>query len=593
MSRDDSKSDSLLRLVKASEDKDSRAKLRIFFGMCAGVGKTYAMLKAAHQKKQEGLDIVVGLVETHGRKETEELLNGLEIIPRKESAYKGVQLSEFDLDAALLRKPSILVLDELPHTNVEGSRHKKRYQDLLELLDNGIDVYTTVNVQHIESLKEIIEKVTGISIQETVPDSILDRADIIELIDLSSEELLKRLREGKIYLNDKLEDAQKNFFRQAPLNALREIALRLIAERVDKDIQSFTEIGELAGPLNVNDRLMVALSHSPYSEKLIRAARRIAFKLEAPWIAVNIDTATELTKEDEERLNKNIDLAKKLGAQVISVPNDDIAKALAEVARLNNVTHLIIGRTNKSFIKDFINGGDLIERLQKELSEIDIHIVPSSGLSRRVKSPITRYFSILVLISLIGLFSSFIFHSNKFMLIYTVILTIGLALIFLKKIRTQRLSLNQRSKQLEALNQILDFTIQSEKDFSSIRKILDYVKQNFKGTLVFIKISEQEDLSSDSLFTCIDPDKLWAADEKEKSVAKWVLERKSIAGWSSETLPSSQGLYFPLIYHGNCIGLSCFIPNDRSLNLTNEEKNFLAIINKLITLKACTLDQLQ
>jgi two-component system sensor histidine kinase KdpD len=260
--------DALLVAVKREEEKEMRARLKIFFGMAAGVGKTFAMLQAAHELKDRGLNVVAGYVETHGRAETQELLADLTLVPRLKIKYRGVEWEEMDLDAILKLKPDYVLVDELAHTNIEGARHKKRYQDVQELLDHGINVYTTLNVQHVESLIDTVQQITGITVHETVPDSVLDRADEIDLVDLPTEELLKRLAEGKVYTPERSAAAAQNFFRKGNLTALREIALRKTAERVGMDLQEYMQANRIEGPWKTVERLMVAVGASPIPNSL-------------------------------------------------------------------------------------------------------------------------------------------------------------------------------------------------------------------------------------------------------------------------------------------------------------------------------------
>ncbi|HWU45062.1 MAG TPA: histidine kinase, partial [Bdellovibrio sp.] len=347
--------------------------------MSAGVGKTYAMLRAAHQKIKEGVDVVVGVVETHGRQETVDLTEGLTIMPRLKVEYRGTQLEEMDLDGVLKRKPQLVVVDELAHTNVPGSRHEKRYQDVLEILDAGIDVFTAFNVQHLESRKDAVEAITGIAIRETVPDSILEVAGQVELVDIAPSELLKRLKEGKVYLGDKAVRATQNFFKEDKLTALREIALRMTAERVDQDLQKFVSVRSEGGPWQTNERLLVAFSHSPYSEKLIRATRRLAYNLEAPWIALHVDTGINLNDADQAQLVKNINLARELKAEVITTTETEVPSAVRRICRQKNVTQVVVGRPTRRWFRDIIEKGGLLERLVRESLEVDIHVIRHDG----------------------------------------------------------------------------------------------------------------------------------------------------------------------------------------------------------------------
>src|SRR5450755_1199037 len=280
--------DLLLKQVQAEEGAPGRGRLKLFFGANAGVGKTYAMLEAARARQKEGMDVVVGVVETHGRSETAALLEGLEVLPKKEVEYKGFKLQEFDIDGALERKPKLILVDELAHTNAPGSRHPKRWQDIEELLDANISVYTTLNVQHWESLNDVVAQVTGVVVRETVPDTFLERTHDLEMVDISPEDLLKRLKEGKVYMGEQAERAAENFFKPNNLKALRELAMRHAAERLsDSDVSQ------------VRERLLVSITGGPMSARLIRATARLAGSLKAEWVAVHVETAATVERTAE------------------------------------------------------------------------------------------------------------------------------------------------------------------------------------------------------------------------------------------------------------------------------------------------------
>lgn len=373
--------DALLSAVDELEKRRHEGRLRIFLGMSAGVGKTYAMLRAAHQRLREGINVVVGVVETHGRAETLELTVGLPEIARKKIHYRGADLEELDIDEILRRKPELVIVDELAHTNAPGSRHAKRYQDVIEILEAGIDVYTAFNVQHLESRKDAVEAITGIPIRETVPDSILEKATLVELVDIAPSELLKRLKEGKVYLGDKAERATQNFFKEDKLTALREIALRMTAERVDQDLQKFVSVRAEGNPWQTNERLLVAISHSPYSEKLIRATRRLAYNLEAPWIALHVETGITLNDADQAQLVKNLNLARELKAEVITTTEVDVPSAVSRICRQKNVTQVVVGRPTRRWFRDLIEKGNLLEGLIRESLEVDVHVIRQEGTS--------------------------------------------------------------------------------------------------------------------------------------------------------------------------------------------------------------------
>ena len=361
-----------------------RGRLKIFLGMCAGVGKTYTMLQDAGSRHAEGVAVLIGYVETHGRPDTEALLAGLPYLPRKQIQYRGITVSEFDLDAALLRKPELIVVDELPHSNAPGSRHLKRYQDVVELLEAGVDVYTAINVQHLESRADAVAQITGVLVRETVPDSILERTDEIELIDLSPDELLKRLADGKVYLGEgRAMAASEAFFRKGNLSALREMALRITAEHVDQQMRDYMRVKRIAGPWKSTDRLMVAVNDSALSERLIRHARRVAYSLEAPWFAVHVETAAARGDLERSGVERNLALARELGAEVIHTTDDDIARGLLRVARQHNVSQIIVGKPRESALRRLLSGGTLAARLIDAGGKVDIHVVGAEDLSHR------------------------------------------------------------------------------------------------------------------------------------------------------------------------------------------------------------------
>jgi two-component system sensor histidine kinase KdpD len=327
--------------------REQRSRLKVFVGAAPGVGKTYAMLQAARDRKREGVDVAVGVVETHGRAETQALLEGLEVIPRRTVEYRGQRLEEMDIDAILARQPALVLVDELAHTNAPGSRHAKRFQDVEELLEAGIDVYTTVNIQHLESLNDVVAQITGVRVRETIPDGVLDRADEVKLIDLSPEELIQRLRDGKVYVPQQAERALRNYFHPGNLTALRELALRETAEHVDEQMQAFMRTHAVEGVWPVAERVMVAIGGGPLSERLVRAARRIAERRDAPWLAVFVETARFRQQPDaeRERIAKILRLAEQLGGEAVAIPGEDVAEELVRYAERRNVTELVLGRS--------------------------------------------------------------------------------------------------------------------------------------------------------------------------------------------------------------------------------------------------------
>ena len=364
-------------LLVAAQNEE-RGKLKIFLGAAPGVGKTYAMLQAAQAKMNDGVDVVVGVVETHGRRETEVLLKGFELVPRLRAEYKGRTLDEMDLDAVLARRPGLVLVDELAHTNAPGSRHAKRYSDIEELIEAGIDVYTTLNIQHVESLNDVVAKVTRIRIRETVPDRILDRADDIEVIDLSPEDLIHRLREGKVYVPEQAARAIKHFFSPGNLTALRELALRRTAQRVDEQMLNYMRMHAISGPWAAAERVLVCVNELPGGPELIRHAKRIADRLHAPWIAVFVDTGRQERSDAGalDRVAETMRLAAKLGGKTITLPGSKIADEIIDYARANNITQIILGRSARSRWYELLHGSVVRDLLQKS-GGISVHVIAS------------------------------------------------------------------------------------------------------------------------------------------------------------------------------------------------------------------------
>ncbi len=361
--------------------KDSRGRLKIFLGMCPGVGKTYAMLLAAQQRQEEGIRVLVGYVETHGRIETTAVAAGLPRVPRRVVRYRDSGFEEMDTDAILAAKPALVLVDELAHSNVTGGRHPKRWQDVVEILEAGIDVYTTLNVQHIESYRDVVAQITGAPAHEAVPDSLIDLADEIELIDISPAELRKRLEDGKVYLGERAVAASAGFFRDGNLRALREIALRIAAEKAGLRVARFPERAAHRRPWKAGERYLVAVGPSPFSGYLIRWTRRLCALTHGTWMAVYIDSGRSYSVEERERLDKNLALARSLGAEVLAVMGTNVARTLIRVARENNATQIVVGRPLSNPVIDLLRGGSLVDKLIRGSGEIDISVV------RAEKSP--------------------------------------------------------------------------------------------------------------------------------------------------------------------------------------------------------------
>lgn len=376
MNRIHSRPEDFLELVQRAR----RGRLKLYIGFAAGVGKTYRMLEEAHALKARGVDIVLAYIEPHGRADTAALIEGLEVIPRKAIVYRGVAVEEMDLDAVLARKPQVAVVDEIPHTNVPGSRNRKRYQDVLEILDAGINVIGALNVQHLESLKDLVERATGVVIRETVPDSFLKEADQVVNLDMSVEDLLERLKAGKIYAADKVSWALRHFFKEPKLSTLRELALREVAESLERMSEAKARANnEAAEAVRVPGRVMVCISsHPPHAATLLRKGSRMAGRLSTDWFVVYVETPDEapnwIDAEAQRHLLENIERARELGAEVVRLVARDPVPAIVDFARSHGVGHIIVGRSHRPWWNR-IFGRSVPVRLVNEVAGIDLHVV--------------------------------------------------------------------------------------------------------------------------------------------------------------------------------------------------------------------------
>lgn len=610
-----------------------KGRLKIFLGMSAGVGKTYTMLLEAHERRQEGISILLGTISTHGRKETEALLQGLPRIEGKKTEYKGMVFEEMDLESILQRNPQIVLVDELAHTNVPGSKHLKRWQDVIELLDASIDVYTTLNVQHIESLKDIVENLTGIVVRETVPDLVLERADIIELVDIAPYELLERLQEGKVYVGDlKVKIAVDNFFREENLTVLRNLTLRFVAEKVEHDLH-----GVFQGKTwKARERLMVAISTSPSSEKLIRATRRLAFELDAPWVAIYVSHGESLNDTDQKRLHRHFQLARELGAEVITTYDLDVETALQRVAKNKEITRLVIGRPVETrkfwnlFQKHFLY------RLENENKQIDIlilrqensEVTNSSFFSSSFFTSTWKEYALVlgstVCITVIGLLIGHVIDYKSvgfiFLLeILTLSLFVGLGPVLLaavfsaicwdflfippiftakisdpedcilvgiyfctaailgsltSRMRKQKQFLYRREAAVELLYEI-EKEIAAAVDFNILREsICRRLSHRFSGEFAIFLQDTNHQLIFDSSFAVFQT-------EREKDAALWVFQKGKIGGWSTDTLSLAQGMYFPIKFSENTLAVLAYVP-EKERPLLIDDLNFIQTINQEI-----------
>ena len=411
-----------------------KGKLRIFFGMAEGVGKTYQMLQSAHLTKSDGYDIIIGYIETHERVDIENKILGLELISRKEIFCNSCNYTEINLDAIIERKPQIVIIDELAHTNITGSRHKKRFQDVLELLNCGIDVWATLNVQHIESRVSVVEQITGIKITETVPDFIVEMADKIEIIDILPEDLQKRIKSGKVYEKENIDTALNGFFREGNINSLREIAFQVVAKLVDKSITNYRNEHDITDLWKATEKLLVAVGPSPFSAYLIKWTKKTAFNMNAEWVVVNIENSKSLSKEQKRTLNENINLARQLGAKIVTISDDDIVKGIIRTAKTQNVSQIVIGKPLFFSIENFFQKS-ITNRLIKESGDIDVYVVSQPGIKEKVKFKRTRKLDFKSLINEFSLIlPSLFFITLTGYILEDVISQWGLSLIFLSHI---------------------------------------------------------------------------------------------------------------------------------------------------------------
>lgn len=605
--------DALLAEIQREERAAKRGQLKIFFGMCPGVGKTYAMLEAAQARVREGVDVVVGIVETHGRKETYELLAGLPIISRKRIDYRGVTLEEMDIDSILARHPQLVLVDELAHTNAPGSRHPKRYQDVLELLDAGIDVYSTMNVQHLESRVDVVQQISGMAVREAVPDSVLDQADEIELIDLTPDQLRKRLAEGKVYMGERAATASENFFKEETLTALREMALRATTEHVDQELRDVMRAKRIHVPWKSGQRLGVGVGPSPFSGQLIRWTRRIAAAMDAPWVAVYVETSAALGEEEKRRLTKNLSLARQLGAEVVMTTGDDVAGALLATAREQGVTQMVVGKPLDNWLAELVKGGSLANRLIRRGGEMDVHVVGGAQTGgKRAQRPwsnwvgtnllqdcamgigvvavatavswqlqrVTGYgavalvyllcvvvfamrlnrWAVLLMAALSALAWDWFFIPPAFtfrissahdVMMFTMFFVVALAMGHTThQLRAREAAERRREHRASALNRLLESVTASASLEDGLARAVKEVDALFRSRTAVLLSTVDGRLEEDP-----HPTSTFSPDMKARAVAAWAFERGQAAGKFTDTLPDAHALYLPLQTSSHRLGV--------------------------------------
>jgi len=620
----------LLQRIKEEEQHQLRGKLKIYLGAAPGVGKTYSMLHDAQTLRNQGLDVVIGIVESHGRQEIEAMLKNFEIIPRRTMDYRGRALMEFDLDAAFKRNPGLILLDEMAHTNVPESRHPKRWLDIKELLDRGIDVYTTMNVQHIESLNDVVSQIIHTQIKETVPDSMVDMADTIELIDLPPEELLKRLKEGKIYLGPQAELAKESFFRKGNLIALRELALRVTAERVGTQVLLYRQDQGIKHIWPTKDKILVCVGYSAESAKLIRSARRIAANLQTDWIAIHVDRPQKKISDEERNIMvQNLRLAEQLGAQTRILTGFDAVKEILNFAHEQNITQIVIGKQIRTRWHD-IFFRSLPDELIRHSGEIDVYVITGEkGEKPTTKTiPIKRRtawhyygnaFGIITIATLVNIFLFPILPASNLIMIYllsvtlvallgeagptifasiismlaydfffvppyysffvfslknfitlVMMLIISQVIGYLTVITRRHAALEHDTAQHSAtLHALIRQLATARGKLNILRVGTEYIGEYFNSE-VLILLPENNRLEIRASFRSAQP-----LNEKELSVARWVFDLGQIAGRGTDTLPFSNALYVPLLSQQGPVGVLRVRPLRSEILFTPEQTRLL------------------
>ena len=604
--------DELLARVQEEEARKAQGKLKIFFGAAPGVGKTYAMLEAARARRAEGLNVVVGWVETHGRKETEALLEGLEVMPRRQLSYRGTRLEEFDLEAALDRHPTLILVDELAHTNAPGSLHTKRFRDVEQLLAAGIDVYTTLNVQHLESLNDVVAQITGVTVRETVPDAALDRANEIELVDLPAEELRKRLAEGKVYFPEQAERAAESFFREGNLIALRELALRRTAERVDAQMRRYRLDHAVSETWPTAERVLVCVGPSPYASRLVRAARRMAARLQAEWMAVYVETPgqAQMAEADREQLERTLQLAEQLGGETVTLTGSDVAEEVLSYARRRNVTKLVVGKPTEARWRTLVHGA-FVERIIRGSGEIDVYVITGSGeddaarvrpaprgrMRKRefgyaalvvavcsiVAGVLADRFALanLIMVYLLGLIVvaarwgrgpavlasilsvltfdvlfvpprlSFAVADTQYLFTLCVMLAVALVISNLTaRVRDQAEAARARERRTAALYAVSRACASAGETYDVVQTAGQRVAEVFESEVaVFLPHRDGR------LTPALAEHAPFASDQKELAVAQWAFDHGERAGLGTSTLPGSVAIYLPLLVSKGAVGV--------------------------------------
>ncbi|HXX55592.1 MAG TPA: sensor histidine kinase KdpD [Methanoregula sp.] len=623
--------DTLLARVQGEERQKGRGKLKIFLGYIAGVGKTYEMLQAAHLRRRGGIDVRIGYVETHGRPETDALLSGLTLIPRKMVEYRGVTILEMDLDAILAARPELVLVDELAHTNAPGSRHPKRYQDVEEILDAGIDVYTTLNIQHVDSLNDVVAQITGVIVRETIPDRVIDEANEIELVDLAPPELLQRLKEGKVYIPDMAARAIEQFFNEGNLYALRELALRRAAERVDDQMLAWMQTRAIPGPWAAGESLLVCVGPGPLSERLVRTARRQADRMNANWTAVYVETPSHhrLTKDAKEQVSRTLQLAEKLGAATATIFGLNVASTVLDYAHKHNVTRIIIGKTLRPRWQEFVFGS-VVDQLIHNSGTIDVYVISSEANTPPKPlnlepllpaAPPKDYIASLVLVAIVTgigwLAKSFISPANLIMLYLLAVVVIafrrglrpaiftavigtlafdfflirpyftfrvadteylitfagmiiigGLISLLVTRSREHAVAAQAREKETSSLYALSqDLAVAVSVD-SIVAAVTKHITEIFGWETAFL-------LPDGKLLALHSASPGLRLDADDIAVATWAFQHGAVAGYDTDTLHGSRLRYIPVFTSSGVLGVMGVKPSEPDGVITHEQSLLL------------------
>ncbi len=631
--------DALLKRVQAEEVRRVEGRLKIFFGANPGVGKTYAMLEAAHQQRHDGVDIIIGVVETHGRVETQALVNGLEVVPRRAVEYHSTALQEFDLDAALTRRPAVILIDELAHSNAPGMRHAKRWQDVQELLKAGITVYTTVNVQHLESLNDVVAQITGVRVRETIPDSILERADDVELIDLPPDDLLQRLKDGKVYVPEQIQHAIHNFFAKGNLIALRELALRRTAERVDQQMEVYRRDHAVVRTWPAAETIMVCVNMKSRSPRLIRAARQMAADLHAKWIAVYVQLPRhlDLPQSERDRLVQTLRMAEQLGAETVTLSGENVAQELLNYARSRNATKIIVGKPVRSWWKEWVFGS-VVSELVHQSGEIDIYVITGAVgegqplLRRTLRSTgdasvyayalagvliatvvawlMSPYFAAanLIMVYLIAVivvairwgrgpsvlasflsvaafdfffappYFSFAVSDIQYLLTFGVMLAVALVISNLAVRLQRQAELARYRERRTGVLYAMSRDLATHRGTGMLAQLAAKHLRNAFDAQVAVFLADADkrvQLQRGELL-------FFELEPKESGVAQWVYDHNERAGLGTDTLPGASALYLPLVGSSGAIGVVAVRPQDLGLLLDPEQLHLLeSLVNQV------------